>query len=171
VKGVVNGWTVSGIVQITSGANLQNGTNFGLTLPSGAGTQIGITGTPDVAIAPVLTCDPRSNLGPHQYLNPTCFALPTPGHNGPMMIPEAFGPAFFNADMSLFKNFKFAEKRSLQIRAEGFNFLNHPVYSFGLDNNLNLAFNSSGQQTNALFGTTTTKAGHRILQFVAKFYF
>ena len=71
----------------------------------------------------------------------------------------------------VFKNFKFSEKRSVQFRVEGFNFLNHPIYSFGFDNNLNLAFNSAGQQTNALFGTTTTKAGHRIMQFVAKFYF
>jgi hypothetical protein len=171
LKGAANGWTVSGIMQIQSGANLQNAGNFGLTLPAGAGTQISITGTPDVAISPVLTCDPTKNLAAHQYLNPACFALPTPGHNGSMLIPEAFGPMFFNADASLFKSFKFSEKKNLQIRVEGFNFLNHPIWSFGFDNNLNLAFNSAGQQTNTSFGTTTTKAGHRIMQFVAKFYF
>jgi hypothetical protein len=171
VKGVTNGWTVSGVLQVLSGANLQNGGNFGLTLPAGTYTNIAVTGTPDVAISPILTCDPRSNLGPNQYLNPSCFALPKPGQNGPILLPEAFGPMFFNADMSLFKNFNFTEKRKLQIRVEGFNFLNHPIYSFGFDNNLNLAFNSAGQETNSLFGTTTTKAGHRIMQFVAKFYF
>jgi len=57
------------------------------------------------------------------------------------------------------------------LRLEGFNVLNHPNYSFGLDNNLNLAFNAAGRETNALFGTATTKTGHRIMQFVAKFYF
>src|SRR5579864_7227530 len=50
---------------------------------------------PDVAIAPVLTCDPRKNLGPNQYLNPSCFTLPTPGHNGTFVLPEQFGPGFF----------------------------------------------------------------------------
>jgi hypothetical protein len=54
---------------------------------------------------------------------------------------------------------------------EAFDFLNHANYSFGLDNNLNLAFNAAGRETNALFGTATTKTGHRIMQFVGKFYF
>ena len=175
VKGAINGWTASGIMQIWSGANLENpsqaSSEFGLTMPAGTTTQIGITGTPDVAIAPVLTCDPRSNLGPHQYLNPNCFALPTPGHNGSFVIPEAFGPGYFNTDLSLFKDFHFTERKTLQFRVEGFDVLNHSNYTFGLDNNLNLAFNAAGKETNALFGTTTTKTGHRILQFVAKFYF
>ena len=34
-----------------------------------------------------------------------------------------------------------------------------------------LAFNGTSWETNALFGTTTIKTGHRIMQFVAKFYF
>ena len=171
VKGAANGWTLSGIVQLQSGANLQNATSFGITMPAGTTTQIGITGTPDVAIAPVLTCDPHSSLGANQFLNPKCFTLPTPGHNGTFVIPETFGPKFLNTDLSLFKDFKFAERKSLQLRVEGFNFLNHANYTFGLDNNLNLAFNAAGTETNALFGTATTKTGHRILQFVAKFYF
>jgi hypothetical protein len=171
VKGAVNGWTVSGILQLQSGANLQNATSFGITMPAGTTTQIGITGTPDVAIAPVLTCDPRKNLGPNQYLNPSCFTLPTPGHNGTFVTPEAYGPGFFNTDMSLFKDFKFAERKSLQLRVEAFDLLNFANYTFGLDNNLNLAFNAAGQETNALFGTATIKTGHRIMQFVAKFYF
>jgi hypothetical protein len=170
-RGAVNGWTLSGIVQVQSGANLQNATSFGITMPAGTTTQIGITGTPDVAIAPVLTCDPRTNLGPNQFLNPSCFKLPTPGNNGTFIIPGAYGPKFFNTDLSLFKGFKFAERKSLQLRVEGFDVLNHANWTFGLDNNLNLAFNAAGTETNALFGTATTKTGHRIMQFVAKFYF
>jgi hypothetical protein len=158
-------------VQITSGANLQNATEFGMAMPAGAPTAIGITGTPDVAVAPVLTCNPTSNLGPNQYLNPSCFTLPTPGHNGTFVIPEAFGPGFFNTDLSLFKTFNFTEHRSIQIRAEAFNVLNHPNRSFGIGNTLNLSFNAAGQETNSNFGTANTKAGFRIIQFVAKFYF
>ena len=176
LRGAINGWTASGIEQIWSGANLQGatgtvGTEFGMSMPAGAPTQIGITGTPDVYVAPVLTCDPRKNLGPNQYLNPSCFALPTPGHNGTFVIPEAFGPGFFNTDLSLFKTFKFTENRSIQFRTEAFNILNHPNRSFGLDNNLNLTFNAAGVMTNSNFGTARLKTGFRIIQFVAKFYF
>jgi hypothetical protein len=49
--------------------------------------------------------------------------------------------------------------------------LNHPNRSFGLDNNLNLTFNSAGVMTNSNFGTASHKTGFRIIQFVAKFYF
>jgi hypothetical protein len=171
LEGAVNGWTVSGFIQLSSGSFLQAGGQLGLgTLPSGS-TVTGITGTPDMLVYPVLTCDPRKNLGPNQYLNPSCYALPTKGTNGSFVEPEAFGPGFFNTDMSLFKTFKFNEKKSLQFRAEGFNFLNHSNPTFGLDNNLNLAFNAAGQQTNALFGTAVLKTGHRIMQFAVKFYF
>jgi hypothetical protein len=172
VDGTVNGWTVSGFFQFSSGSNLQAGGNLGLnTLPAGT-TAIGITGTPNMSVYPVLTCDPRKNLGPNQYLNPSCFALPAKGTNGSFVEPEAFGPGFFNTDMSLFKTFKFnSEKKSVQFRAEAFNLLNHANRSFGLDNSLSLAFNAAGQQTNALFGTASLKTGHRIMQFAVKFYF
>jgi hypothetical protein len=180
VKGALNGWTASGVFQITSGANLQGGagqgivlgTEFGMSMPAGAPTAIGITGTPNVAVAPVLTCDPRKNLGPNQYLNGNCFQLPTPGHNGTFVIPEAFGPGFFNTDLSLFKTFQFNEHRKLQFRVEGFNVLNHANRSFGVFSDLNLTFNAAtGAQTNGLFGTANGKIGQRIVQFVAKFYF
>jgi hypothetical protein len=170
LEGAVNGWTVSGFFQLLSGSNLQAGGTLGLTLPSGR-TQTGITGTPNMSVYPVLTCDPRKNLAANQYLNPACYTLPVNGTNGSFVEPEAFGPGFFNTDMSLFKTFKFTEKKSLQFRAEGFDVLNHANPTFGLDNNLSLAFNPAGQETNALFGTTTLKTGHRIAQFAVKFYF
>jgi hypothetical protein len=171
--GAVNGWSVSGLLQVETGASLQlnsGGSRFNLTLPRGV-TALNITGTSSVPAMPVLTCNPLGNLGPNQYLNPSCFALPTAGHNGPIIEPEAFGPYFFNTDLSLFKTFKFRESKNLEFRAEGFNFLNHANYTFGSDNNLNLTFNAVGQQTNALFGTATSKIGHRIMQLAVKFYF
>jgi len=73
--------------------------------------------------------------------------------------------------MSLFKTFRLSESRRLEFRAEAFNFLNHAVYTFGNDNNLNLTFNAAGQQNNPLFGTATSKIGHRIMQLALKFYF
>jgi len=171
-----NDWTVSGTLQMQTGAMLQyNSTNnnFNLlaTLPNRQ-TNINITGTPNLQAQPLLTCNPTSGLGSNQYLNPNCFALPTPGVNGPIMEPEAFGPGFFNADLSVFKSFKFGEHKSLQFRLEGFNFLNHPNATFTAgDPNLNLVFNAAGQQTNNLFGTVNSKIGHRTGQVALKFYF
>ena len=171
VGGAVNGWTVSGFIQLSSGSNLQAGGQLGLnTLPSGV-TAISITGTPNMSVYPVLTCDPRANLKANQYLNGACYTLPAKGSNGSFVDPEAFGPGFFNTDISLFKTFKFTEKKNIQFRAEGFNFLNHPNPTFGLDNNLNLTMNAAGANTNANFGYTTLKTGNRKMQFALKFNF
>jgi hypothetical protein len=57
------------------------------------------------------------------------------------------------------------------LRVEATNWLNHPNPTFNLDNNLKLSFNAAGQETNALFGTTTLKTGNRIMNFVVRFYF
>jgi hypothetical protein len=173
---LANDWNISGVVQMQTGAMLQfnsTGNNFNLlaTLPNKQ-TSINITGTPNVQAMPVLTCDPTKGLGTNQYLNSKCFALPTPGNNGPIMEPEAFGPGFFNTDLSVFKTFRISESKSVQFRAEGFNFLNHPNATFTAgDPNLNLVFNAAGLQTNSLFGIVNSKIGHRIGQVALKFYF
>jgi hypothetical protein len=49
--------------------------------------------------------------------------------------------------------------------------LNHPVYSFGNDQNLNLTFNSAGQLSNPAFGYVTNKIGHRIIALALKYSF
>lgn len=171
--GFVNNWQVSGVLQVQSGVALQSnsgGGNFSMTLPSGV-TVRNITGTASVPVRPILTCDPRNGLTSHQYLNPACFALPTAGNNGPIIQPPAYGPAFFNTDISLFKNFPISERQKLQFRFEAFNFLNHANYTFGQDANLNLTFDAAGKVSNPLFGTATNKIGHRILQMAVKYYF
>jgi hypothetical protein len=197
--GIVNGWQLSGITQWQSGANLtyNSGTsnNFnwqlnGAILPrtenfvnpgGGAnGIAIGnqsILGTNAIQLNPILTCDPRKNLGSHQYINGSCFAVPTQvGVNGPTLLPAIYGPAFFNSDLGLFKNFQIKESMKLQFRVQAYNFLNHPLWSFPNSNNLTLQFNQATPggpitQTNANFGTTTFKQGNRIIELAVKFYF
>jgi Carboxypeptidase regulatory-like domain len=187
--GFVNGWEFSGITQVESGPNLWlggGGTNFGMNLNSAiipgsistqnpSGIQISNTsllGTPDVVLSPLITCNPRSGLGPHQYINPNCFAAPTQvGQNGPIITPPLYGPAYFNWDLAMFKSFRLTESKSLQFRFDGYNFMNHPLWSFN-GNNLGLGFNPTTFAVNTpLFGTTTTKQGHRIIQMQAKFVF
>jgi hypothetical protein len=176
----LNGWQVSGVTQVQSGANLTGNStqNFGinangfLNTNGHAVSNVSILGTPDINLSPIVTCDPRKGLGHNQYINPSCFALPTtPGQNGPTMLPVMYGPWYFNSDLALFKSFPITESAKLQFRADGYNFLNHPLWSFN-GQNLGLSFDKdTGQLTNPLFGTVTQKQGHRVIQFAVKFMF
>jgi hypothetical protein len=178
--GFVNGWQLSGITQLQSGANLSGNTgqNFGLNLNGYKipGTtfnvsNVSILGTPNIQLNPILTCNPTSGLGTNQYANPNCFAIPTQiGQNGPSVIPAIYGPAFFNSDLGLFKNFKIKESMKAQLRFNAYNFLNHPLWSFN-GSNLALAFDGTTGAVNKNFGTVTQKQGHRVIQMAVKFYF
>lgn len=180
--GVINGWQVSGITQVQSGANLagfSSNANFNLNMNSlkVPGTNYNISnasllGTNDIQLNPVLTCNPTSGLGHNQYINPSCFSAPTQiGQNGPTELPAVYGPAFLNFDLGLFKNFQISESKKLQIRVNGYNFLNHPLWSFN-GTNLQLGFDgSTGQLNTPNFGTVTEKQGHRVVQLAIKFFF
>ena len=194
--GVVNGWQLSGIVQWQSGANLSgySGQNFGwrpsatniipgsvsAANPKGIEiSNVSLLGTSDIQLNPVLTCNPTANLKSNQFINPACFALPTqPGQNGPSVLPAIYGPAFFNADLGLFKNFQIKESMKFQLRFNAYNFLNHPLDSFN-GNNLTLGFAADNKTVNtftnpagnSFFGTVTEKQGHRVIQVAAKFFF
>ena len=134
-----------------------------------------ILGTNAVQLNPIVTCNPTSHLGEHQFVNGDCFAAPTAvGQNGPTLLPVAYGPAYFNWDMAMFKNFRFGVQEC-SIPDSEYNFLNHPLYSFP-DNNLTLQFvqdPGTGQitQNNTNFGKTTVKQGSRVVEFAVKFYF
>jgi len=53
------------------------------------------------------------------------------GSNGTFDLPDTHGPAYFDSDLTIQRSFNFREKRQLQFRLSGFNFLNHPLYAFG----------------------------------------
>jgi hypothetical protein len=186
-SGALNGWQISGITQWQSGANLTGfSTNGNYNLqPNGAvipGTtekisNQSILGTNAIQLNPIITCDPTKNLGSHQYINGSCFSLPTQvGQNGPTILPAVYGPAFFNSDLGLFKNFQIKESMKLQFRIQASNFLNHPLWTMGQGNPLQLSFTQNAAtgaltQTNTQFGTAQYKTGQRLLELVAKFYF
>ncbi len=200
VAGAVNGWQLSGVTQWESGANLttnSGGTNanFNMQLngaiipgtqnvisPNGGNPGIGISnqsilGTNAIQLNPIITCDPTKNLAKNQFINGNCFAAPTQvGVNGPTVLPTVYGPAFFNSDLGIFKNFQIKESMKLQFRIQAYNFLNHPLYSFPNANNLTLQFNQATPggpitQTNSRFGYADFKQGNRIVELIVKFYF
>jgi hypothetical protein len=136
-----------------------------------------ILGTNAVQLNPIVTCDPSSGLGSHQFVNANCFAAPTTvGQNGPTLLPVSYGPAYFNSDLGIFKNFNITESKRLQFRVQAYNFLNHPLWSFPDASNLTLKFSQDPvtqqfTQTNTNFGKTTVKQGGRVVEFAVKFYF
>lgn len=92
------------------------------------------------------------------------------------LLPNARGPAFWNVDLSLFKDFRFTESKTLQFRFDAFNALNHQ--NFGLPNtNWCLPPNPDGSvdvvhQFGCQFGKITNVATDpRSLQFGLKFRF
>jgi hypothetical protein len=188
-----NGWQLSGITQLQSGVNLTgNSTNADFNATGNISSSLhvdnaynstvtaySINGTDQVPLTPIITCNPTANLGPHQYINGNCFTISTtPGVNGPIVLPEYFGPWFFNSDLSMFKNFQINESKKLQFRFSAYNFMNHPVWSFagtGPGSNstyLDFAPGTNGPvNTNSAFGYSPIKLGNRIVQLALKFYF
>jgi hypothetical protein len=184
VRGVVNGWQVSGITTIESGANLTaqtGGWNLNYsrdngTAPDGSTISYDNThtlGTPAVTLQPLITCDPKKGVSGQQYLNPSCFSpAPTDGTLGTGGMPYLPGPLFWNSDLSLMKNFRITERHNLQFRFAAFNFMNHSLWSFsGNDSNLYLQFDADGVLKNPNFGVARYKYGHRILEFGVKYSF
>lgn len=103
-----------------------------------------------------------SITGTATYLNPAAFSQPGPGTFG-SCPPRAYaGPDRRNFDMSLFKQFSFADTKRVEFRLEGFNVFNHA----------NLANPASGITTPGTFGRISGVVNTaRQVQLAAKFYF
>jgi hypothetical protein len=180
--GVVNGWVLSGITQAQSGAPIQPNTNYGLNInwPT-AYSATNWLGTSAVGqVMPVLTCDPRKNLGAGQYFNPNCFAPPTGGQQGDIIWPYIKGPAFFNSDLAIYKDFLFKEHHKVEFRFSAFNFLNHPLPQLGISGNNDLQLNFTDKNGNLVDSNsnllTTGKALFknevpRVIEFAVKYNF
>jgi len=186
VKGVLNGWQISGISTFESGANLTsqswnlNYTQANLTQTVNGTTtvlayydNVHLLGTPDFTQQPTITCNPKRGLTGHEYLNPSCFApAAANGGFGTGGMPYLAGPMFWQSDLSVMKNFKITERQNLQFRFAAFNFLNHDLRSFSTgDTNLYATFNAQGQLTNPNFGSAIYMMGHRIMEMGVKYTF
>jgi hypothetical protein len=68
----------------------------------------------------------------NNWLNPLAFSTPATGTYGNAGRGIIFGPGLANIDLSAIKNNNITEKLKFQLRAEFFNFLNHP--NFGQPN-------------------------------------
>jgi len=187
LSGTANGWELSGITQLQSGAMLTANTGYQFNMSNAAAAQF-LSGTPDVTVAPILTCDPKTGLKPGQFANPSCFKVPTTssGTIGNGRFPYLAGPMYWNSDLAIHKAFNITEQQKLDVRFSAFDFMNHALPSFvaGGDNNLKLQFDTSGKLTNATdtthacpgptcqaFGYADVHYGQRRLEVSAKYSF
>ncbi|MGB6385801.1 MAG: carboxypeptidase regulatory-like domain-containing protein [Terriglobales bacterium] len=186
-KNILGGWTVTTI------ASFQSGNPFTLYSNNNSGELDNFLDRPDV-ISPVqIYHNPRhlQTLGGdcgggtqgHYYFNPADLECnvgqpiglppdpnlqPTGGvplfTHGNMGRNVLRGPGINNWDISIAKDFKFTENKSLEFRSEFFNAFNHvQFYSPTLQNGV--------EGFDGLFGQITSDRPPRIIQFALKLYF
>lgn len=183
--GAVNGWQFSGYTTWQSGAALQpnlpdlNATYAGLTYPTNATPNLpdntfvmanGLHATnvnPSTwfgsssynMLMPTLVCNPQHHKS-GAYFNPNCFGMPAYGQQGPLQWPYLRGPAYFDSDLALFKNFQITERQKLQFRISAVNFLNHPLRQFALAGNSDETLNFQDTYTVPILASATGSAGN-----------
>jgi len=147
---VVGGWKTSFIFQAQTGNPIfLTSTNQGSSYPIRVGDPFATGGTADPVTQPNFNCASKTRTL-QQWFNPCAFKNPpqattgatdatqnlisasTAGTTpfGPKGRQGITGPGFNKIDMSLFKTFQIPVFGSaVQLRADGFNLLNHPTFS------------------------------------------
>ena len=174
VKGVFDGWQLSGVTSMTGGT--RGGFSYGFTgAPQGDLTG----GLGDSRV--ILTCDPnlpRSERTFERQFRTECVRPPGPltDPNDTLYQGSALGDewvqlGFINHDITLFKNFAFARSRTLRIQVELYNAFNTTQYS-AVDTSAQFDY-ATGVQTDANFGRVTgvRNNSNRVIQLGARFTF
>jgi hypothetical protein len=110
---------------------------------------------PDVVGDPAV-----ANPSPSQWFNPAVFQLAPVGTFGNSGRNNLEGPGGFTFDVALMRYFNITERHRLQVRAEAFNVLNHPVYN-----------NPRNSMADINIGRILTANDPRIMQFALKYVF
>jgi hypothetical protein len=159
VNQVVGGWEASTIVSTHTGFPLAIYDN------DGDATGTGSRGSrPDCGVQQVFKRSRlATNFGGYQWMSPAGFSAPAPGHFGNCAAQgPVVGPGYFDADISLMKNFHFTEATFLQFRSDFLNAFNQ----------VNLGVPNTGWSANpGTFGQTNTSQPARNIQFALKLYF
>jgi len=168
---VLGGWQVSGIqtfqigfplIAIMGNAGCAAGTGANCVDPTGSGCLLGAS---PVGCRPNQIGDPNANA-PHtigSWFNAGAFAVPTTTQTTETTErPGAIrGPGFWRTDLSLFKNMRFTERLSGQLRWETFNTFNHT----------NPICCGSTSFASTLFNQVTSTRDPRIMQLGMKLNF
>jgi hypothetical protein len=114
---VLGGWQVNGILTLMSGQPINFSSNVANNAP-------GNSQTPNVS-GPVRIL---GGIFDSPWFDPSVFSAPAPNTFGNVGRIAATGPGFGNLDASLFKQFRFAESKELEFRAEAFAVTNSPTW-------------------------------------------
>jgi hypothetical protein len=165
---LAEGWQINTITQARSG--------LPVTVRRQGGSFGGFSFRPDAIPGVNQYCEP--------YVVPTCqfnaaaFSIPAAGVFGSVGRNTLRGPRFVQSDVSLFKNTRFSETTSLQLRLEIFNIFNFANYadpsgglscagSVGNCPSFGTSFSTVGNQLGGLLGF----GGPRQVQLSARFNF
>ncbi|HYR41950.1 MAG TPA: TonB-dependent receptor [Terriglobia bacterium] len=103
------------------------------------------------------------------WLNPAAFVAPAPGTIGKLGRMSLKGPGTSQIDIALSRTFPLREAKTIQLRMDAFNLLNHPNFAIPVATLNSGAF---GRIQSDISGTSGLTAGDpRILQFALKFAF
>ena len=162
-NGWTEGWSVSGLTRFTTGfpVTLYNNTDRSLlgTIPNGINNN-GVD-TPNFTPGNLqINTNPRNRT---PAFNTSLFSLPALGEIGTARRRFFYGPGISNFDVALEKNLRFSESKSLEVRMEAFNVLNHAQFYGPAAVNGNISSADFGQIVNA--------APPRLVQLACKFLF
>jgi len=160
VKGVFDGWQVSGVGTYQSGAFGAIGWGYtGGTTPTGfiSPNQSGVNTQQGTRVHYV--CDPnlpRSQRTFERQFKTECVAIPTDQYLlGDSKGDEWQNIGYANWDLSVFKNFRMKAGRTFQVRAEMYNAFNTNQWS-GVNSTANFSY-TTGQLTNLTALNATTQ--------------
>ncbi len=163
LKQAFNGWQLSGIVSMLSGAPM----SVGYSSTNG----IDVTGTATQGARMVVLSNPVLPKGERTFSNnfrTDVFSVPTQGTWGNAARYILRGPGMNNWDISLLKEFPVRDQMRFQFRAEAYNAFNHTQFS-SMDTAAR--FDNAGQQINRSLSQFTNARNARMMQFALRFYF
>src|SRR5262249_44260103 len=117
LRTMVTGWQAAGIYRAQSAPWL----TVNMPMPAGDRQLSGINGQRPLQLLPNTLC---SNPTASCWINSAAFALPALGALSTMNRGNVPGPAFWQFDLALTRNFRIRERQKLQVRGEAFNLTN-----------------------------------------------
>ncbi len=160
---LANDWRLSTILTLNSGgfSTASNGSRFRDPTITGLGSRADVVAGQNV-LEPSITPIAGSTQAYLQYVNPNAFAAPAlgPGSFGSAGVYTIPNPGLVNLDASIFRTIPLNEGRSVQLRWDMFNVMNHPNW-----NPPSTSFGGSN------VGVINSDVGPRVMQFALKYVF